>query len=145
MTNADQPTSTAKAKRDALLRELRTGRKIRCYEMVSIAGLQYNRAVHELRWNIGGCIRPDCPEGVEYGLNVRNDNPDPRHPDHTIFWLAPGCWTKPVRVRSKANSRIAHEVSAAIDRDDALEARRLAATPSFPQFGALVKESYGVD
>jgi hypothetical protein len=67
-------------------------------------------------------------------------------PDHTVFWLAPGCWTKPVRVRSKANSRIAHEVSAAIDRDDALEARRGGvATPSFPQFGALVKESYGVD
>jgi hypothetical protein len=30
-----QPTATAKAKRDALLRELRTGRKILCYEMVS--------------------------------------------------------------------------------------------------------------
>lgn len=140
-----QPTATAKAKRDALLRELRTGRKIPCYEMVSIAGLQYNRAVHELRWNIGGCVSPDYPKGVEYGLNVQNDNPDPKHPDHTVFWLAPGRWTKPVRVGSKVNSRVVDAVRAAIDRDDAREARRAAGTPSFPQFGTLVKESYGVD
>jgi hypothetical protein len=96
--------------------------------MVSIAGLQYNRAVHELRWNIGGCVRPDYPKGLEYGLNIQNDNPDPQHPDHTVFWLAPGCWRKPVRVGSKATNRVTQEARAAIDRDDALEARRPAAT-----------------
>lgn len=123
-----QPTSTAKAKRNALLRELRTGRRIPAYEMVSIAGLQYNGATHELRWNVGGCVRPDCPKGLEYGLNIQNDNPDPKRPDHTVFWLAPGHWTKPVRIGSKTNRRIVREVNAAIYRDDALEARRPAAT-----------------
>jgi hypothetical protein len=127
-SRATQPTATAKAKRHALLRELKTGRKIPAYEMVSIAGLQYNRAVHELRWNIGSCVCPNSPKGLEYGLNVQNDNPDPKHPDHTVFWLAPGHWTKLVRVGSKTNSRVVHEVRAAIDRDDAREARRPAAT-----------------
>ena len=127
-TYSTQPTSTAKAKRCALLSELRTGRRIPVYEMVSIAGLQYGRAVHELRWNVNGCVHPDCPKGLEYGLNIRNDNPDPRHSDRTVFWLEPGHWTKPVRIGSKANRRIAREVNAAIYRNDALEARRPAAT-----------------
>lgn len=127
-SRATEPTSTSGAKRDELLRELRAGRKIPCYEMPSIAGYQYNRCVHELRWNVGGCVRPDCPKGLEYGLNIRNDDPDPRHPDHTVFWLAPGHWTKPVRVSSKAHHRVVHAVIAAIDRDDAMEARRPAAT-----------------
>lgn len=128
MIRGAQPTLTAKAKRNALLRELRTGRKIPCYEMVSIAGLQYNRCVHELRWNVGGCVRPGCPKGLEYGLNIQNDNPDPRHPDRTVFWLAEGHWTKPFRINSKANRRVVREVRAAIYRDDALEARRPAST-----------------
>jgi hypothetical protein len=140
-----QPTVTAKAKRDALFRELRTGRKIPAYERVSLAGLQYNRAVHELRWNIRGCVCPNSPGGLEYGLNIQNDNQDPHYPDHTVFWLAPGCWKRPGLVGAKANRRIAQQASTAIDRDDALEARRLAPTPSFPQFGVISKESYGAD
>jgi hypothetical protein len=123
-----QPTSSASAKRHLLLRELRTGRKIPAYEMVSIAGLQYNRAVHELRWNIGGCVTPDFPRGLGYGLNIQNDNPNPKRPDHTVFWMAPGHWTKPVRVGSKTTRRVVREVRAAIDRCDAVEARRPAAT-----------------
>jgi hypothetical protein len=128
VTYTDQPTATAKAKRDALLRELRTGRKIPCYEMVSLAGLQYGRAVHEIRWNIGGCVQPDCPKGLAYGLNIQNDNPDPTRPDRTVFWLEPGCWTKPVRVRPKATKRAIQDVRAAIDRNDVIETRQQVAT-----------------
>jgi hypothetical protein len=106
--------------------------------MVKLAGLQYSRAVHELRWNVHGCVRPDCPKGLEYGLNILNDNPDPRHPDHTVFWLAEGHWTKPVRVGSKAGSRINPELQAAIDRDDTLEERRFSAT----QFGLFQGQAY---
>jgi hypothetical protein len=127
VTRHGHHTSTAHAKREALLRELRTGRKIPCYEMVSIAGLQYNRAVHELRWNVGGCASPDYPKGIEFGLNIQND-PVPEHPDHTVFWLAPGHWTKPVRAISPAYRRVIREVRAAIDRDEVLEGRRPAAT-----------------
>ena len=128
VTYSQQPTVSAKAKRDALLHELRTGRKIPCYEMVSIAGLQYGRAVYEIRWNIGGCVQSDRPKGLEHGLNVQNDNPDPARPDRTVFWLAPGCWTKPVRVGSNAANRVTQEVRAVIDRNDFLETRQQGAT-----------------
>jgi hypothetical protein len=123
------PTPTAKSRREALLRELRTGRKIPAYEMSQLAGPQYNRAIHELRWNVNGCVRPDCPKGLEFGLNIQNNNPDPRRPDHTDFWLADGHWRKPVRAGSKATRWISREVRDAIARDSALEERRNTATP----------------
>jgi len=123
-----EPTQTAKARRQSLLSELMTGRKIPAWEMTQLAGLQYSARIHELRWNEGGCVRPDCPRGLEHGLNIVNDNPDPRHPDSTIFRLADGHWTKPVRISSKAGRRIRTEVRAAIARDDAREVRRPPAT-----------------
>jgi hypothetical protein len=92
--------------------------------MIQLAGLQYSRAVHELRWNVNGCVRLGYPKGLEHGLNIQNDNPDPKRPDHTVFWLAPGHWTKPVRVGSKATRKITGAVRATIERDDALEDRR---------------------
>jgi hypothetical protein len=121
---------TAKAKREALLRELRTGRKIPACEMVSIAGLQYNRTVHELRLNVNGCVYRDCPKGLEYGLNIQNDNPNPRHPDHTVFWLAEGHWTKPPRTNSEAGRQVIQQVRAAIECDDAREDHRIVRGPA---------------
>lgn len=141
MIRAPQPTSTAKAKREALLRELKTGRRIPAYEMVSIAGLQYNRAVHELRWNVNGCVQPDCPKGLKHGLNIQNDNPDPKRPDHTVFWLAEGHWTKPPRTNSKAGRRVIDEVRAAIERDSAREERQaIRAAGSGLLFGDLTRD-----
>jgi hypothetical protein len=97
--------------------------------------LQYNARIFELRragWTISN--RVATVGGKKHGSFRLGPPETPRSAELRV------------RVRgSKANSRLAHEVSAAIDRDDDLEARRLAATPSFPQFGALVKESYGVD
>lgn len=148
MSYAGSQPASAKAKRDALVRELRTGRRIPAYEMISIAGLQYSRAVHELRWNVSGCVRSDCPKGLKYGLNIQNDTLDPDHPDHTVFFLAEGHWVKPVR-GAKRNRAFFSAVDRDGARDDLKSERKTAlqptTTPSFPQFGALAKESYGVD
>src|SRR5215469_3972192 len=118
-----EPTPTAKGKRDALRRELESGRKIPAYKMIQLAGLQYSRALHELRWNVCGCVQPGRPKGLEYGLNIRNDSPDPRHPDHTVFWLEPGHWTKPVRI-TKTEKLVNRAVADAVDLDDVLDSRR---------------------